>query len=91
MYLDKDFIKQSLTVKEITKIMIELGSAPPIPDINENPRFQTICHNMPNKNNSFKLYYYDNTKLFTCYTACGERFDIFDVVEKAIYIQKGYE
>ena len=92
MYLDKDFIKQNLSTKEITELLIGLGSAAPIPDRNGNPRFQTICHNMPNKKNSFKLYYYDNTKLFRCYTGCGDSFiDIFELVGKAIYIQKGYE
>lgn len=91
MYFDKDLVKQSLTVKDIIKLMKELGSAPPIPDRNGNPRFQTICHNMPSKNNKFKLYYYDNTKLFTCYTGCGERFDIFELIAKVMYLQKGVE
>jgi len=92
MYADKNFIKQNLTVQEITELMTGLGSAPPMPDRNGNPKFQTICHNMPSKNSSYKLYYYDNTKLFRCYTGCGESFmDIFEIIEKAIFVQKGYE
>ena len=31
---------------------------------------------------SHKLYYYDNTKLFRCYTECSSTFDIYDLVIK---------
>ena len=40
---------------------------------------KTICH----CGNSHKLYYYDNTKLFRCYTDCGgEAFDIYELTRK---------
>ena len=31
---------------------------------------------------SHKLYYYDNTKLFRCYTECSDTFDIYDFIIK---------
>ena len=31
---------------------------------------------------SHKLYYYDNTKLFRCYTECSSTFDIYDLIIK---------
>lgn len=33
--------------------------------------FPTICHNINPEEASMKLYFYKNTKLFTCYTGCG--------------------
>lgn len=40
---------------------------------------KTICHG----GDSHKLYYYDNTHLFRCYTGCAEpTFDIFELVRK---------
>ena len=31
---------------------------------------------------SHKLYYYNNTKLFRCYTECSDTFDIYDLIVK---------
>ena len=45
----------------------------------------TICHNNVGFG-SKKLYYYNNTKLFKCFTVCGTM-DIFEVVCKAKLIQ----
>lgn len=42
---------------------------------------KTICHNHAGEG-SYKLYYYDNTKLFRCYTDCGTSFDIYELVRK---------
>ena len=39
---------------------------------------KTICHG----GDSHKLYYYDNTKLFKCYTDCLDSFDIFELIIK---------
>ena len=33
--------------------------------------FPTICHNVNAAEASMKLYYYKDTKLFVCYTECG--------------------
>ena len=76
---NKDEIKNSLTIDQVFDLVTELGGEP----IMNNGYFtaQTICHNHPG-DGSHKLYYYDNTKLFRCYTACQDSFDIFELVCK---------
>lgn len=77
---DKDKIKNSLTIEQVFDLVSELGGEP----IMNSGYFtsQTICHNHPG-DGSHKLYYYDNTKLFRCYTECEPAtFDIFELVCK---------
>lgn len=88
MGFDKDKVKNSLSLENIFSILEELGG---------NPILQgslitadTICHNAIGEG-SHKLYYYENTKLFKCYTDCGEYFDIFQLVVKVFDIQYGEE
>ena len=74
---DKDGIKNSLSIEQVNELVAELGGEPQIQGNAIVAR--TICHG----GDSRKLYYYDNTKLFTCYTGCEERtFDIFQLVLK---------
>lgn len=83
-HYDKDKIKNSLTIEQIFDLVAELGGEP----IMQNGFFvsQTICHNEPGEG-SHKLYYYDNTKLFRCYTECNDTFDIFQLVMKVKHIE----
>lgn len=74
-----DEIKEKLTIEQISDLVAELGGSPQM--ANGYFTAHTICHN-PAGEGSHKLYYYDNTKLFRCYTSCAETFDIFDLVEK---------
>ena len=77
---DKDKIKNSLTIEQVFDLVSELGGEP----VMNSGYFtsQTICHNHPG-DGSHKLYYYDNTKLFRCYTECEPAtFDIFELVCK---------
>ena len=46
----------------------------------------TICHNPPGEG-SRKLYFYDNSNLFRCYTGCDSYFDAFELVMKVAKIQ----
>ena len=74
---DKDEIKNSLTIEQVESFVAELGGEP----IREGDKIvcKTICH----CGNSHKLYYYDNTKLWRCYTDCGgDAFDIFELTRK---------
>jgi hypothetical protein len=49
---------------------------------------RTICHNGINEDASRKLYYYENTGLFRCYTGCDEPvFDIFQLCIKVMGLQ----
>lgn len=84
MAINIEELKQSLTLDDIEKILKTLGGNP----IRKNDYIicDTICHNLPNEG-SHKLYYYDNTKLFKCYTQCGDYFDILELIIKAKNLQ----
>ena len=74
---DKDLIKNSLTIDQVQQFLIELDGEPELG--NDIIVSKTICHG----GHSHKLDYYDNTKLFRCYTDCGgDAFDIFELVRK---------
>lgn len=76
-YLEE--IKNNLTIDQIYEFLAEAGGEP---QMHGNYIIsKTICHNPPGQG-SFKLYYYDNTKLFRCFTHCSDTFDIFSLVLK---------
>ena len=79
--LNKDEIKNNLTIEQVFELVAELGGEPIMKDSSDAFISRTICHNLPGEG-SQKLYYYDNTKLFQCYTDCGHSFDIFELVLK---------
>ncbi len=79
--IDKETLKQKLTQDDIIKLVCHLGSDPPKVDNKDNLIFNTICHNRQGEG-SYKLYYYDNSKLFQCYTECNKTFDIYELVQK---------
>lgn len=86
---DKDKIKNSLSLDQVFNIVSELGGEP----VMNNGYFvsETICHNHAG-DGSHKLYYYDNTKLFHCYTGCeSPSFDIFELVCKVKNITQEYK
>lgn len=84
-YYNKDDLKEQLDISNIYDLLVEFGGEPEYfgDDVLVS---QTICHNHPG-DGSRKLYYYDNTKLFKCYTACDEYFDIFELTRKVAKIQ----
>ena len=69
-------IKNNLTIEQITDLLLTLGADP----VQKGDLIiaRTICHG----GDSHKLYYYDNTKLFRCYTECSDTFDIFELIVK---------
>lgn len=73
-------IKNNLTIDQVYDFLADAGGEPQMHgDVIVS---RTICHNAPGQG-SYKLYYYDNTKLFKCYTQCSEdTFDIFQLVLK---------
>lgn len=81
---DKSEIKETLTVENIFELLVDLGGDP------EYSSFgilcSTICHNPPGEG-SRKLYFYDNSNLFRCYTGCDSYFDIFELIIKVAKIQ----
>lgn len=76
---DKDEIKTSLSIEQVFDLVSELGGEPILKD--GYIISKTICHNYVGCG-SYKLYYYDNTKLFKCYTDCDDSFDLFELVRK---------
>lgn len=76
---DKDELKNSLSIEDVFGYVVELGGEPRM--MNDFFISKTICHNTFGEG-SYKLYYYDNTHLFCCYTDCGERFDIYELTCK---------
>ena len=83
---EKNRIKQSLTIEQVFDLCADLGGEPQM--YGSHFVSKTICHN-PVGEGSPKLFYYENTRLFKCYTACGDTsFDIFDLVTK-IKLQSG--
>ena len=81
---DKLEIRQALTLDNIFDLLIEWGGDPEYTDFGIIST--TICHNHPGEG-SRKLYYYDNTGLFKCYTGCDSTFDIFELCSKIMNIQ----
>ena len=81
---DKIKIREALTSENIFDLVQEFGGDPS----RESFGFlsATICHNPPGEG-SRKLYYYENTGLFKCFTGCDEYFDPFQLVIKVAKIQ----
>lgn len=74
---NKDEIKNSLTIEQVEDFVAELGGEPQRQG--DVLMCRTICHG----GSRHKLYYYDNTKLFRCYTDCGgEAFDLYQLTQK---------
>ena len=46
----------------------------------------TICHNPLDEAESMKLYWYQNNKIFRCYTECNEAMSIFTLYQKFMMI-----
>ena len=76
---DKNGLKESLSIDQVKDFVAELGGEP---EQKGNVLYcKTICHG----GDSHKLYYYENTALFHCYTGCAEStFDIFELTRKVM-------
>ena len=62
--MDKDAIKQSITIEQIITFMTKFGSGTPIKTPEGYYIFQTICHNQHNPDAKYKLYYYGIEDIF---------------------------
>lgn len=80
---DKDEIKEQLDIADIFQLLFDFGGNPRYTDFGIIS--QTICHNKPGEG-SYKLYYYENSQAFYCYTDCGF-LDIYTLVIKVAGIQ----
>lgn len=75
-FYDKDKIKAALSLNDVFKLVDFLGGEPVYTSFGFIAK--TICHHQAGEG-SEKLYYYDNSGLFNCYTNCGSM-DIFGFV-----------
>ena len=81
---DKAEIRNNLNLENIFDLLQEWGGDPEYSDF--GILSTTICHNEPGEG-SRKLYYYENSGLFRCYTGCESTFDIFELTMKVYKIQ----
>ena len=68
--IDYKSIVEQLDTHKVIQLMITLGAD----EFIEKPGyiiFPTICHNEDASDASMKLYYYENSHMFVCYTECG--------------------
>lgn len=87
MRFDATELKESLSLDDIKKILVELGAEQFI-DESDKGRIvtNTVCHN--EHSGSMKLYYYLDSHSFHCYTGCSCSFDIYELVKRS-YDMKG--
>lgn len=77
MQFNKDEIKKELTIEQVFNFVEALGGSPIMRADGQSFTSQTICH----RGDSHKMYYYENSHLFQCFTNCGY-FDVFELVQK---------
>ena len=82
----KDVIN-SITLEDVKNFLESLG----VTQISVNKEKEylvcpTICHNPINEAESMKLYWYQNNKIFRCYTECNEAMSIFKLYQKYMAI-----
>ena len=96
--LDKELEDASITKKDIidsitlndVKIFLESLGVEQIV-VNEEKQYlicPTICHNPLEEAESMKLYWYQDNKIFRCYTECNEAMSIFKLYQKFMEINQ---
>ena len=78
-------ITQNLSLNNVVTFLQSLG----VEDIDIQSDYlicPTICHNPLDEAESMKLYYYDKTKNFHCYTECSENFNIIELYKRYMEI-----
>lgn len=74
-------LKNMLTLKDYENILDSLNAEWKSKSNNQWILY-TGCHNLDWLAGSPKLYFYTETKFFTCYTGCNESFDIYGLIQK---------
>ena len=87
----KDII-ESITLEDVKTFLESLG----VDQIAIYPEkgyliCPTICHNPLHAAESMKLYWYQNNKIFRCYTECNEAMSIFTLYKKFIAVNEDRE
>ena len=81
----KDVIN-SLTIDDVAQFLESLG----VQVIKSESYLicPTICHNPLEEAETMKLYWYQNYKVFHCYTECNEAMSIFTLYQKYMAINQ---
>lgn len=87
MRIDKEKLREALSIEIVQELLDEFGGNSILKD-DDTIVARTICHNHSDEDASHKMYYYDDSKLFVCYTNCGS-FDVYDMLIKVIEAQTG--
>jgi len=89
MAAENPLIKK-MNSSDIIRLMEKLGVPESMIKYGNNSLiFPTICHNEMSNDPSHKLYYYEATKRFYCYTNC-KSMSVFDFIIK-VYQTRGYK
>ena len=78
----KDIVN-SLTLNDVKNFLESLGIDQIV--VNEERQYlicPTVCHNPLHEAESMKLYWYQDNKIFRCYTECNEAMSIFTFYQK---------
>ena len=76
MSYSKEEVKEHIEIEDIYNLLEYFDAEPQMFSTYITAR--TICHG----GDSHKLYYYDNTQLFKCFTGSCGTFDVFELVQK---------
>lgn len=82
-------IIDSITLEDVKNFLESLGVTQI--QVNEEKGYlicPTICHNPVHIAETMKLYWYQNNKIFRCYTECNEAMSIFTLYKK--YMELNY-
>lgn len=81
--LDTKSIIESITLNDVERFLRSLGVNELEVDEKKGEIIcPTICHNRLEEATSMKLYWYQNSKLFRCYTECDDNMSIFELYRK---------
>ncbi len=86
--IDIQKLKDALLPEDIIELVTYLG-ADRFVDYEKMIVFPTICHNTDPKDAKMKLWYYKDSKLFHCFTECGESFDIYGLFIRVLELLQG--
>lgn len=81
MNLSPSEVVDALTIENVKDFLISLGVSNIIEKDGELI-CPTICHNPIDEAETMKLYWYQNYKLFHCYTECADNMSIFTLYRK---------
>ena len=90
LFVTRHDIITSLTFSDVQFFLNSLHIAPLIVDEAKQIIIcPTVCHNALTEPASQKLYWYQNYKLFHCYTDCGKNMTIFEFYQKFMSLNYG--